>query len=443
MSTPSGSNAKLAIVAAVLVGLFAIVALNRYIREKTTLPEPPKVCVLAATAEIPAGADIADEWLTALSLPAEGLSNLHVVLPNRDDPAFAAAFAEAKTKFVGRPAKRLVANALRMRPDRIVVGECRGGEALDMLQAMNTGHDGSLTTVHANTPRDTVARLETLCLMAGMDLPLSAIRAQIVSAVNLIVQTARLSDGSRKVIAITEVLGLGEHGQARLRDLFVFRQTGVDPATRKVLGHHEAVGRPSFLGEFALRGIILRALAGRRRDRLRAELPDALDMLANSLRAGLTLPQALARNLSRFPPRIGAEFARILYDTRLGYALGDAFENFGRRLPIAEVNLVVIASKIGVSYGGNLAESYSMLSSLIRDNLAFEAELRAMTTEGRMQAIVMSCLPFALLLILLLVRREVVLPLFRTGAGLATLLVMAAMQALAYLWIRKIVEVRV
>ncbi len=159
------------------------------------------------------------------------------------------------------PIRRLVANALRMRPDRIVVGECRGGEALDMLQAMNTGHDGSLTTVHANTPRDTVARLETLCLMAGMDLPLSAIRAQIVSAVNLIVQTARLSDGSRKVIAITEVLGLDEHGQARLRDLFVFRQTGVDPATRKVLGHHEAVGRPSFLGEFALRGIPFDAAA--------------------------------------------------------------------------------------------------------------------------------------------------------------------------------------
>ena len=196
-------------------------------------------------------------------------------------------------------------------------------------------------------------------------------------------------------------------------------------------------------GALALPGIILRALAGRRRDLLRAELPDALDMLANSLRAGLTLPQALARNLSRFPPRIGAEFARILYDTRLGYALGDAFENFGRRLPIAEVSLVVIASKIGVSHGGNLAESYTMLSALIRDNLAFEAELRAMTTEGRMQAIVMSCLPFALLLILLLVRREVVLPLFRTGAGLATLLVMAAMQAVAYLWIRKIVEVRV
>ena len=155
------------------------------------------------------------------------------------------------------PIRALVANSLRMRPDRIVVGECRGGEALDMLQAMNTGHDGSLTTVHANSPRDTVARLETLCLMAGMDLPLSAIRAQIVSAVDLIVQTARLSDGSRKVTAVTEVLGLDDRGQPRLRDLFVFRQSGVDPKTRKVLGEHVVVGRPTFLGDFALRGVPL------------------------------------------------------------------------------------------------------------------------------------------------------------------------------------------
>ncbi len=192
-----------------------------------------------------------------------------------------------------------------------------------------------------------------------------------------------------------------------------------------------------------LPGLILRRLAARRRERLRAELPDALDMLANAIRAGLTLPQALARNLRRFPGHIAAEFARILCDTRLGYSIGTAFENFGERLPIPEVRMVVIASKIGVAHGGNLAESYAMLSALIRDNLAFEAELRAMTTEGRMQALVMSCLPFALLLILLLVRREVVLPLFQTGAGLATLLAMTAMQALAYLWIRKIVEVRV
>ena len=153
--------------------------------------------------------------------------------------------------------RALVKNCLRMRPDRIVVGECRGGEALDMLQAMNTGHDGSLTTVHANTPSDTVARLETLCLMAGMDMPLSAIRAQIASAVSIIVQTARLSDGSRKTTEIAEVCGLDENGNAKLRTLFEFRREGVDPATRKVLGRHVVVAKPTFLADFRLRGVEL------------------------------------------------------------------------------------------------------------------------------------------------------------------------------------------
>ena len=153
--------------------------------------------------------------------------------------------------------RRLVKNCLRMRPDRIVVGECRGGEALDMLQAMNTGHDGSLTTIHANTPRDTVARLETLCLMAGMEIPLSAIRAQIASAVSIIVQTARLSDGSRKTIEIAEVTGLDEKGDAKLRTLFTFKREGVDPTTRKVLGRHVAVAKPTFYEDFALRGVDL------------------------------------------------------------------------------------------------------------------------------------------------------------------------------------------
>lgn len=119
----------------------------------------------------------------------------------------------------------LVRGSLRMRPDRIVVGECRGGEALDMLQAMNTGHDGSLTTVHSNSPRDCVARLETLCLMAGMDLPVNVIRAQICSAVDLIVQQARLKDGSRKVIQITELQGM-EGNQVTLQDIFVYRTPG-------------------------------------------------------------------------------------------------------------------------------------------------------------------------------------------------------------------------
>jgi pilus assembly protein CpaF len=119
----------------------------------------------------------------------------------------------------------LVKGALRMRPDRIVVGECRGGEALDMLQAMNTGHDGSLTTIHSNTPRDCMSRLETLVLMAGMDLPLPVIRRQIAGAINLIIQVSRLKDGSRKVVQITELQGM-EGDQITLQDLFVYRTPG-------------------------------------------------------------------------------------------------------------------------------------------------------------------------------------------------------------------------
>ncbi len=139
----------------------------------------------------------------------------------------------------------LVRNSLRMRPDRIVVGEVRGGEALDMLQAMNTGHDGSLTTVHSNSPRDAIARLETLVLMAGMDLPLKVVRQQIASAVDLIVQQTRLKDGSRKVTAVTEVAGM-EGDTVVLTDVFKFEQTGVS-TDGKVLGDLKPTGiRPLF-----------------------------------------------------------------------------------------------------------------------------------------------------------------------------------------------------
>ena len=123
--------------------------------------------------------------------------------------------------------RELVVNALRMRPDRIVIGECRSGEALDMLQAMNTGHDGSLTTIHANTPRDTLSRLETLVLMSGVDLPQRAIREQIASAIHLIVQQSRLRDGSRRMTNITEVVGR-EGDTITLQDVFLFEETGID-----------------------------------------------------------------------------------------------------------------------------------------------------------------------------------------------------------------------
>lgn len=151
----------------------------------------------------------------------------------------------------------LVINSLRMRPERIIVGECRGGEALDMLQAMNTGHDGSLTTIHANTPRDTISRLETLTLMAGMDLPLMVVRQQISSALDLIVQQARLRDGSRKITNITEVQGM-EGETVVLQDIFRFEEEGEKDG--KVVGRMKPLGvRPRFTDRLTAHGFNLPA----------------------------------------------------------------------------------------------------------------------------------------------------------------------------------------
>jgi septum site-determining protein MinD len=148
----------------------------------------------------------------------------------------------------------LIRNSLRMRPNRIIVGECRDGAALDMLAAMNTGHDGSMTTVHANTPREAVARLETLCLMAGMDLPAKAIREQIAGAVDLIVQISRLSDGSRKTMSITEVVGM-QGDTVTLQEVFRFKEEGFDK-NRKIVGQFQALGLiPTFIETFEQRGI--------------------------------------------------------------------------------------------------------------------------------------------------------------------------------------------
>ncbi|RKY39235.1 MAG: pilus assembly protein TadA [Candidatus Omnitrophota bacterium] len=149
----------------------------------------------------------------------------------------------------------LLRNSLRMRPDRIIIGECRGGESLDMLQAMNTGHDGSLTTVHANSTRDVLSRLETLVLMSGMDLPVRAIRQQIAAAVDLIIQTARLSDGSRKVVCVSELTKIEENGNILLEDIFIFEQRGIDKR-RKVIGSFKATGFvPTFIEELEAKGI--------------------------------------------------------------------------------------------------------------------------------------------------------------------------------------------
>ncbi len=152
--------------------------------------------------------------------------------------------------------RELLINSLRMRPDRIVVGEVRGGEALDMLQAMNTGHDGSLTTVHANNPRDAVARMETMSLMAELNLPEKAIRQQIASAISMIVQIARMSDGSRRVTHISEITGVADE-MVTLQDIFVFERLGISPQGR-VLGRFKATGlRPKFMEQLKASGIQL------------------------------------------------------------------------------------------------------------------------------------------------------------------------------------------
>ena len=150
----------------------------------------------------------------------------------------------------------LVKNALRMRPDRIIIGECRGGEALDMLQAMNTGHDGSMTTVHANNPRDAISRIETLVNMSGCDLPLSAVRKQVASAVHLIIQVNRLQGGPRKVTYITEVVGM-EGDTIVMQDIFKFQQDGIGE-NGKAFGHFESTGvRPKCIEHMETSGVRL------------------------------------------------------------------------------------------------------------------------------------------------------------------------------------------
>jgi pilus assembly protein CpaF len=149
----------------------------------------------------------------------------------------------------------LVINSLRMRPDRIIVGECRGGETLDMLQAMNTGHDGSMTTAHANSPRDAISRIETMCLMAGMDLPVRAIREQVASAVDVICQQERMRDGTRKIVSVTEVSGM-EGDVITMTDIFVFEQTGMENG--KIVGRLRPTGlRPKFMDKIETAGINL------------------------------------------------------------------------------------------------------------------------------------------------------------------------------------------
>ena len=163
----------------------------------------------------------------------------------------------------------LVKNALRMRPERIIIGECRGGETLDMLQAMNTGHDGSMTTIHANTPRDAVARLETLVMMSGFELPVKAIRQQVAGAVDILIQANRLQGGPRRITAITEIVGM-EQDTIVMQDIYKYTQKGIDDEG-KAFGHFECTGvRPSFMSRLEAAGVRLPASAFRERIMMQA-----------------------------------------------------------------------------------------------------------------------------------------------------------------------------
>jgi pilus assembly protein CpaF len=165
-------------------------------------------------------------------------------------------------------ATELVRNALRMRPERIIIGECRGPETLDMLQAMNTGHDGSLTTVHANSPRDAITRVETMVMMNGFDLPLKAMRQQIASAVDMIIQVSRLQGGPRRVTHVTEVVGM-EQDTVVMQDVFLYVQEGIDENGR-ARGHFTATGvRPTFMHKLEAAGIRLPASIFRQRVMMR------------------------------------------------------------------------------------------------------------------------------------------------------------------------------
>ncbi len=176
---------------------------------------------------------------------------------------------------------------------------------------------------------------------------------------------------------------------------------------------------------------------------LKAQLPDGLDMLSNSLRAGLTLQQAIQRNLSRFPEQLADEFTLVLQDVSLGCSLSQAMENFGERMGDSDSKMIATASRISLSHGGNLADSYATLSTLMRDKETFENELRALTAEGRMQAIVMTLLPFVLLALMFLIQTESMTTFIANPVGLGLILVLVIMQTAAYFWIRAIMDIKI
>ena len=456
----------------------------------------------------------------------------------------------------------LVKNALRMRPDRIVVGECRGGEALDMLQAMNTGHEGSMTTLHANTPRDALARLETLVLMAGMDLPIHAIREQIGSAVDIVVQQSRFSCGSRKgdqhhgdhrhgerphpaagtlplrdqrpqrrrqgdrsvhrlrsdpvllrrapragggrgpvavrqsrmttplhiagmnpsnhviVTAVTVCVALaialltwslfdiGTNGLARYRRLFTERThvsmrelfLFVEPqnlfalnlgtmllvcALSWMLSQSVFLAIGLMVGMAFVPRFLLRYLHRRRLDALELQLPDTLLMLAGGMKAGISLTQAIGQLVLESRPPVSQEFDLVLREQRLGVSMDVALDNLNARVPLQSITLTVSAMRIAVETGGQLAETLERASQTLRTKLAMEAKIRALTSQGKLQAVVVGALPMVLMYALYKLEPAAMNLMFTTTMGHATLAVIFLLECFGVMIIRKIVAIDV
>ena len=328
--------------------------------------------------------------------------------------------------------RELLINALRMRPDRIVIGECRGEEALDMLQAMNTGHDGSMTTIHANTPRDVISRLEVMVNLASSNLPVTAIRSQIAAAVDLIVQVERLSDGTRRCRSLTEVTTM-EGDMVMLQDLFVFEKLGVSSEGKVIPSNPTDVGilqrrllsagirsqhgltvlyglkgslavllillSIGFIFGFELQSdlsifqilaagalgwlgpnVVLNRLATKRKKAIKKGLPNALDMLVICVESGLGLDQALmqvSKELEIAHPEITDELAVMNLELRAGKRRSEALHNFGERTDVDEAKRMVSVLIQADRFGTSISQTLRNFSDYMRVQMRQEVEEKA------------------------------------------------------------------
>lgn len=359
----------------------------------------------------------------------------------------------------------LVINALRMRPDRIVVGECRGAEALDMLQAMNTGHDGSLTTLHANSPADVVSRLATMVRYA-VDLPVDVIESNVASAFEVVVQTARALDGSRFVSDVAELVYDGGKRCCKVRPLFMREAVGVVDA-RGLMTTEESllsvwiaamVGAGMCAGAAAgsvVCGIAvavcacacavvwLRTVQDKRRDALREGIPDALRSMAVCFQAGLSLLQTFQQVASEVQGPLGTLFARAAHQLETGEGAGRALEVLRRGSSVAELAFVAVALDVQHQAGGSMKQVLDAARDTVQSEIELRRALRVQTAQAKLSARVVSVLPFVLIAVFSLVSEGFLDPFFASPMGMALLAIALGMQAAGIVAVRRMLAVEV